>query len=72
LGHLKDDLVQRLESRIALGNGARAVVAALLEGHAVLAPEWLYALDAFEITVAAKALTVQARPSANVGKYLHV
>ncbi len=62
---------ERLEAWIALHNGARAVVTALLKGHAVLAAEGLHPFYSFEVAVAAKALAVQARPSSDVGKYLH-
>jgi hypothetical protein len=72
LGHLEDHLIQGLESRIALSYGTGAVVTAFLKGHAVLAPKGLDTLYPFEIAVAAKSLTVKARPSSHVGKYLHI
>jgi len=70
--HLENDCVHGLEAGIALHNGAGAVVAALLEGHAKLAAEGWDAFYSFEITVAAKALAIQARSSSDIGKYLHV
>jgi hypothetical protein len=37
----------------------------------MLAAEGWDAFYSFEITVAAKAFAIQARPSTNIGKYLH-
>jgi hypothetical protein len=71
LSHLEDDSIYGLEAGIALHNGTGAVVAALLEGHAKLAAEGGDAFHSLEITVAAKALAIQARPSSDIGKYLH-
>jgi hypothetical protein len=71
LGYLKGYHINRLEARIALYDRSRAIVTALLERHAILAAKGFYALHSFEITVAAKALTVQTRPSSYVCKNLH-
>ncbi|NTW17725.1 MAG: hypothetical protein HGA41_09775, partial [Syntrophaceae bacterium] len=69
--HLENDGVHGLEAGIPLHNGAGAVVAALLKGHAKLAAEGRDAFYSFEITVAAKAFAIQARSSSDIGKYLH-